>query len=93
MRPHPQEAILLNVGHNQPNRVHVGRKHDLRPLPGLADNQIPHHIGAGGSVPVQVRGMGIAGTVTVSGLTEEEDHALAAEVMREYLEEQERRRV
>ena len=48
---------------------------------------------AGGSVPVQVRGMGIAGTVTVSGLTEEEDHTLAAEVMREYLEEQERRRV
>ena len=23
----------------------MGRKHDLRPLPGLADNQIPHHIG------------------------------------------------
>ena len=37
---------------------------------------------------MQVRGMGIAGTVTVSGLTEEEDHTLAAEVMREYLREQ-----
>lgn len=40
----------------------------------------------GGAFPVKVRGVGIVGTVTVSGLTQEEDHALAVQAIREYLE-------
>ena len=40
----------------------------------------------GGAFPVTVSGAGIVGTVTVSGLTEEEDHALVVQVIREYLE-------
>ena len=40
----------------------------------------------GGAFPVTVRGVGIVGTVTVSGLTEEEDHALVVQAIGEYLE-------
>jgi uncharacterized protein (UPF0303 family) len=40
----------------------------------------------GGAFPVTVRGAGVVGTVTVSGLTQEEDHGLAVWALREYLE-------
>jgi uncharacterized protein (UPF0303 family) len=39
----------------------------------------------GGSFPVHVAGTGIVGTVTVSGLPQEEDHALVVECIREFL--------
>lgn len=35
----------------------------------------------GGAFPLQVRGMGAVGTVTVSGLPQREDHALIVEVL------------
>jgi uncharacterized protein (UPF0303 family) len=41
----------------------------------------------GGSFPVNVEGTGIVGAVTVSGLPQEEDHALVVECVREFLEE------
>ena len=39
----------------------------------------------GGSFPVFVKGTGLVGTVTVSGLPQEEDHALVVECIREFL--------
>jgi uncharacterized protein (UPF0303 family) len=39
----------------------------------------------GGAFPVIVRGVGVVGTVTVSGLPQEEDHRLVVEVLREFL--------
>ena len=39
----------------------------------------------GGAFPVTVRGVGVVGTVTVSGLSQEDDHALAVWAIREYL--------
>jgi uncharacterized protein (UPF0303 family) len=39
----------------------------------------------GGSFPVVVAGTGLVGTVTVSGLPQEEDHALVVECIREFL--------
>jgi uncharacterized protein (UPF0303 family) len=39
----------------------------------------------GGCFPVIVRGTGIVGTVTVSGLPQEEDHKLVVGAIREYL--------
>ncbi|HEY3444810.1 MAG TPA: heme-degrading domain-containing protein [Myxococcales bacterium] len=39
----------------------------------------------GGCVPVVVAQVGFVGTVTVSGLPQEEDHALVVEAMREFL--------
>ncbi|QHT63658.1 heme-degrading domain-containing protein [Paenibacillus lycopersici] len=41
--------------------------------------------GEGGSFPIIVRGRGKAGTVTVSGLTGEEDHQVAVDGLRTYL--------
>jgi len=39
----------------------------------------------GGCFPLAVRGVGIIGTITVSGLAQEDDHALVVEVVREFL--------
>jgi uncharacterized protein (UPF0303 family) len=39
----------------------------------------------GGSFPVNLKGTGIVGTITVSGLPQEEDHALVVECIREFL--------
>ncbi|MFC8074686.1 heme-degrading domain-containing protein [Streptomyces sp. NPDC057137] len=40
----------------------------------------------GGSFPITVRGAGVVGTVTVSGLPQEEDHALVVEALERTLE-------
>lgn len=42
----------------------------------------------GGAFPLSLRGTGVIGTVTVSGLPQQEDHALVTSVLREYLAEQ-----
>ena len=39
----------------------------------------------GGCFPVILKGTGLIGTVTISGLTQEADHALAVEAIRAYL--------
>jgi uncharacterized protein (UPF0303 family) len=39
----------------------------------------------GGSFPVFIEGTGLVGSVTVSGLPQEEDHALVVECIREFL--------
>ncbi|MFG3285798.1 heme-degrading domain-containing protein [Streptomyces sp. NPDC048111] len=39
------------------------------------------HAAHGGSYPVAVEGVGVVGTVTVSGLPQAEDHALVAEAL------------
>jgi uncharacterized protein (UPF0303 family) len=39
----------------------------------------------GGAFPIIIQGMGIAGIVTVSGLTPEEDHALVVAAIRSFL--------
>ncbi len=39
----------------------------------------------GGSFPVNVKGVGVVGTVTVSGLPQEEDHSLVVESIRDFL--------
>lgn len=40
----------------------------------------------GGSFPLIIRNVGIVGTVTVSGLPQEEDHNLVVTVLREFLQ-------
>jgi uncharacterized protein (UPF0303 family) len=39
----------------------------------------------GGAFPVVVEGTGLVGSITVSGLAQEEDHALVVEAIREFL--------
>jgi uncharacterized protein (UPF0303 family) len=43
----------------------------------------------GGSLPLVLRGRGRVGSITVSGLTGEEDHALAVKAIRRYLSQKE----
>jgi uncharacterized protein (UPF0303 family) len=39
---------------------------------------------AGGSVPIRVKGAGVVAALTVSGLSSEEDHAVAVDALREH---------
>jgi uncharacterized protein (UPF0303 family) len=40
----------------------------------------------GGAFPLIIRDVGVVGTITVSGLPQEEDHALVVRVLREFVE-------
>lgn len=40
---------------------------------------------AGGSLPLRVKNAGIIGTITVSGLAQDEDHNFVSQVIKEYL--------
>ncbi len=42
----------------------------------------------GGAFPLIIRGVGVVGTITVSGLPQEEDHKLVVEAIRAYLAEE-----
>jgi uncharacterized protein (UPF0303 family) len=48
----------------------------------IPESQFAAH---GGCFPILVRGTGMVGAVTVSGLPQEEDHALVTQVLREFL--------
>jgi uncharacterized protein (UPF0303 family) len=39
----------------------------------------------GGCFPINIKGTGIVGTITISGLAQEDDHHLVVETIREYL--------
>jgi uncharacterized protein (UPF0303 family) len=61
----------------------VGRRHaatgaDFHGLRGLAVADYATH---GGCVPIRVRGVGVVASVTVSGLPQADDHALAVEAI------------
>ena len=46
---------------------------------------IDQYAAHGGAFPVIVRNVGVVGTVTASGLPQEEDHRLVVDVLREFL--------
>ena len=79
-------AVVMRFGHSS---FYVGRSCVARGVSFedrfLVDPRAyaPH----GGSFPVIVAGTGLVGTVTVSGLPQEEDHALVVEVLERFLGE------
>ena len=52
-------------------------------------DDLPTHLyaAAGGGFPIRVTGVGVVGAVTVSGLAQEDDHALVVEALRTFLDE------
>ena len=42
----------------------------------------------GGCFPVFIKGSGLIGTITVSGLAQEDDHQLLVDVIRDYLKKE-----
>ncbi len=48
--------------------------------------ELSEYAAAGGSVPIVLRGTGVVGAITVSGLAEHEDHGLVVSVIREYMD-------
>ncbi len=54
----------------------------LNPRFGISDES---SVLAGGSFPLTIRGVGVVGTITVSGLPQEDDHDYVVSVITEYL--------
>ncbi len=61
----------------------VGRSYAAKGRDFNEATQLPftEYVAHGGCVPIQVTGVGMVGTLTVSGLAQEDDHALAVEAL------------
>lgn len=69
---------------------YIGRTYTDR---GVRFEDEPHwdhllHVAAGGCFPVRVRGAGLLGAISVSGLPQAEDHELVVTVLEAFLSEQ-----
>lgn len=79
-----KKNVVDHFGHSS---LYVGEKYKaegttFKDGSGLS---LEEYQGEGGSFPLVVRGQGKVGTVTVSGLTGEEDHQVAVDGLRKYL--------
>jgi uncharacterized protein (UPF0303 family) len=63
-------------------RYYASRGSSLADKPHIDPAEFADH---GGSFPLLLRGLGCVGSITVSGLAQEEDHALVVSVLREWL--------
>lgn len=63
-------------------RYYASKGQSLADKPHLDPAEYADH---GGSFPLLLRGTGCIGSITVSGLAQEEDHALVVRVLREWL--------
>ncbi|MCM1234069.1 MAG: heme-degrading domain-containing protein [Ruminococcus flavefaciens] len=63
--------------------LYLELKHDT--MEGRYGLDAADYAAAGGSVPLLISGMGMVGAITVSGLSQQEDHELVTGVILEYL--------
>jgi uncharacterized protein (UPF0303 family) len=76
--------VVRRFGHSS---LLVGQRHRDRGTTFEEAGGLPRETYAahGGAFPITVRGAGVIGTVTVSGLPQVEDHALVVEALRRFL--------
>ncbi|MBS1183310.1 MAG: hypothetical protein H6Q99_3190 [Proteobacteria bacterium] len=82
-----KNAVVMRFGHSS---FYMGRRAALKDVPFheamLVDPR--DYAAHGGAFPIRVIGTGLVGTVTVSGLPQHEDHALAVEAIENLLARQ-----
>jgi uncharacterized protein (UPF0303 family) len=79
-----KNRVVRRFGHSS---FYIGTKHRLAGTT-LAEREAVdplEYADHGGAFPVTVRGVGIVGTVTVSGLPQADDHRLVVDVLRAFL--------
>jgi uncharacterized protein (UPF0303 family) len=79
-----KNRVVRRFGHSS---FYIGRLHE-RAGTSFADRELvdPEQFAAhGGAFPLIVRDVGVIGTITVSGLPQEDDHRLVVAVLREFL--------
>lgn len=76
-----KKNVVKRFGHSS---LFEGLSRMARGTTFLADTGLPEteYRAEGGSIPLVIRGKGRVGTITVSGLTGEEDHAVACKAAR-----------
>ena len=79
-----KNRVVRRFGHSS---FYIGRLHEQAGT-SFADRELvdPQEFAAhGGAFPLIVRAVGVIGTITVSGLPQEDDHNLVVTVLREFL--------
>jgi uncharacterized protein (UPF0303 family) len=81
-----KNRVVRRFGHSS---FYVGTRHRIDGTDFAASESVdPREYAAhGGAFPIIVRDVGVVGTVTVSGLPQEDDHRLVVEVLRSVLAE------
>ncbi len=79
-------AVVMRFGHSS---FYMGRSSAAKGVPFHDRFRVDPLVYAahGGAFPIIVRDVGVIGTVTVSGLPQEEDHALVVEILEAFLAE------
>lgn len=72
-----RKSNLVELLHKSTYRVVLERTFEERVFPPHRALDAAHYALAGGAFPVNVRGIGVVGSITVSGLAERDDHRVA----------------
>ena len=71
--------------HSEGNLFGAGRKHAGRRIQEAYLIPESEYAPYGGSFPIIVKNTGLVGTITLSGLPQEEDHKLVVQAIRDFL--------
>ena len=80
-----RKSNLVRRLHKSTYRVVLERTFDERVFPPHRALETADYAIAGGGVPINVRGIGVVGSITVSGLAERDDHSVAVTAIARHL--------